>query len=90
MADEQPAIPDVGSVPAKEIVTGLLYQPFASGGRLSTPCTAGGVLSTLTLNLSTRVCVPHVAEQLKWVTPSVVSVVILHPVSLSGIGLNVQ
>ncbi|HKD32760.1 MAG TPA: hypothetical protein VKB73_04725 [Gaiellaceae bacterium] len=43
--EEQAAMPEVASVPTKLNETGLLYQPFASGCRLGTPRTAGGVES---------------------------------------------
>ena len=47
VAEEQFATPDVASLPENTILSGWLYQPFASGGRLGAPLTAGGVASYL-------------------------------------------
>jgi hypothetical protein len=41
----QDAICEVASVPLKATVSGVLYQPFASGGRAGTAVTVGGVAS---------------------------------------------
>jgi hypothetical protein len=43
-------MPDVASLPLKLMLTGWLYQPFASGPRLGDPpVTVGGVASLLTV-----------------------------------------
>jgi hypothetical protein len=45
--DEQPAMPAVVSVPATLTVSGWLYQPLVSAGRLAVAVAVGGVASYL-------------------------------------------
>src|SRR5581483_1243285 len=58
----QPAIPDVGSVPAKATVTGWLYQPPPSGARSGVAdVTVGASVSILNCRWNCTVDVPSVA-----------------------------
>jgi hypothetical protein len=60
----QASIPDVRSVPPKEIATGPLYQPLTSAARAGwPPVTTGGVLSTLIVSSTVTVAVPSLALQ---------------------------
>jgi hypothetical protein len=63
VAEEQLAMPDRASLPEKAIVSAWLYQPFASGGRLGAPLTAGGVASYLS-EIAPLVVFPALSRQL--------------------------
>ena len=67
-ADVQLAIPERASVPAQVIVTGCVYQPSKSGGRLSVaPVMCGGVASYFSPNAGAEATLPalsvHVAPE---------------------------
>jgi hypothetical protein len=71
MTDEQPAIPEVASLPLQLIPTGWLYQPWKSGARERRAVTPlGGVLSIL-IRRVTAVTWPSefCAQQLSVVPP---------------------